>query len=54
MKASELGLLGAVEERPVVDPDGVGVLVLDDGAVHERTEVPQGLVVRVALFTAQV
>jgi hypothetical protein len=29
-------LLGGVEEHAVVDPDGVGVLVLDDGAVDER------------------
>ena len=33
--------------RAVVDPDGVGVLVLDDGAVHERAEVLQRLVVQV-------
>jgi integrase len=32
-------LLGGVEHRAVADPDGVGVLVLDDGAVHERPEV---------------
>ena len=41
-------LLGGVEQGAVVDPDGVGVLVLDDGAVHERTEVAQRLVVQVA------
>ena len=33
--------------RAVVDPHGVGVLVLDDGAVHERAEVAQRLVVQV-------
>ena len=43
-----LDLLGGVEHRAVVDPDGVGVLVLDDGAVHERAEVAQRLVVQVA------
>ena len=41
-------LLGGVEQGAVVDPDGVGVLVLDDGAVHERAEVAQRLVVQVA------
>ena len=42
-----LDLLGGVEHGAVVDPDGVGVLVLDDGAVHERAEVLQRLVVQV-------
>ena len=42
-----LDLLGGVEHGAVVDPDGVGVLVLDDGAVHERAEVALGLVVQV-------
>ena len=37
--AGVVDLLGGVEQRAVVDPDGVGVLVLDDGAVHERAEV---------------
>ena len=45
--AGVLDLLGGVEQRAVVDPDGVGVLVLDDGAVHERAEVLQRLVVQV-------
>ena len=40
-----LDLLVAVEHRAVVDPDRVGVLVLDDGAVHERAEVFERLVV---------
>ena len=40
-------LLGGVEHRAVVDPDGVRVLVLDDGAVHERPEVLERLVVQV-------
>jgi hypothetical protein len=31
----------------VVDPHSVGLLVLDDGAVHERPEVLQRLVVQV-------
>ena len=42
-----LDLLGGVEHRAVVDPHGVRVLVLDDGAVHERAEVLQRLVVQV-------
>ena len=41
-------LLGGVEHGAVVDPDRVGVLVLDDGAVHERAEVLERLVVQVA------
>ena len=48
VRAGVLDLLGGVEHRAVVDPDGVGVLVFDDGAVHERAEVPQRLVVQVA------
>jgi hypothetical protein len=40
-------LLGGVEHCAVVDPDGVGVLVFDDGAVHECPEVLQRLVVQV-------
>ena len=47
VRARVLDLLGAVEHRAVVDPDGVGVLVLDDGAVHERAEVLERLVVQV-------
>ena len=43
-----LDLLGGVEQRAVVDPHGVGVLVFDDGAVDERAEVPERLVVQVA------
>ena len=39
VSAGLLDLLGGVEHRAVVDPDGVGVLVLDDGAVDERAEV---------------
>ena len=46
--AGVVDLLGGVEQGAVVDPDGVGVLVLDDGAVHERAEVAQRLVVQVA------
>jgi len=45
--AGVLDLLGGVEHRAVVDPHGVGVLVFDDGAVHERPEVLQRLVVQV-------
>ena len=45
--AGVLDLLCGVEHRAVVDPHGVGVLVLDDGAVHERAEVLQRLVVQV-------
>jgi hypothetical protein len=45
--AGVLDLLGAVEQRAIVDPHGVGVLVLDDGAVHERPHVAQGRVVEV-------
>ena len=41
-------LLGGVEQGAVVDANGVGVLVFDDGAVHERAEVAQRLVVQVA------
>ena len=40
-------LLCGVEHRAVVDPHRVRVLVLDDGAVHERAEVLQRLVVQV-------
>jgi hypothetical protein len=46
--AGVLDLLCAVEHRAVVDPHGVGVLVLDDGAVHKRAEVLQRLVVQVS------
>jgi hypothetical protein len=45
--AGVLDLHCAVEHRAVVDPDGVGVLVLDDGAVNERPEVLQRFVVQV-------
>ena len=45
--AGVLDLLCGVEHRAVVDPHGVRVLVLDDGAVHERAEVLQRLVVQV-------
>ena len=41
VRAGALDLLGGVEQRAVVDADGVGVLVLDDRAVHERAEVAQ-------------
>ena len=51
--AGVLDVLGGVEQRAVVDPDGVGVLVLDDGAVHERAEVAQRLVVQVAAGDAR-
>ena len=47
VRAGALDLLGGVEERAVVDADGVGVLVLDDRAVHERAEVAQRAVVQV-------
>ena len=47
VRAGVLDLLGGVEQGAVVDPHGVGVLVLDDGAVHERAEVVQRLVVQV-------
>ena len=40
-------LLCGVEQRAVVDPHGVGVLVLDDGAVDERPEVLHRFVVEV-------
>ena len=46
--AGVFDLFGGVEQGAVVDPDGVRVLVLDDGAVHERAEVLQRLVVQVA------
>ena len=36
-----------VEHGAVVDPDRVGVLVLHDGAVHERAEVLERLVMEV-------
>ena len=45
--AGALDVLGGVEHGAVVDADGVGVLVFDDGSVHERAEVPQRLVVQV-------
>ena len=40
-------LFGGVEQSAVVDPDGVGVLVLDDGAVDEGAHVLERLVVQV-------
>jgi hypothetical protein len=43
-----LDVLGAVEQVALVDAHRVGVLVLDDGAVHERAEVAHRLVVQVA------
>ena len=48
VRAGVLDVLGGVEHGAVVDPYGVGVLVFDDGAVHECAEVPQRLVVQVA------
>ena len=48
VRAGVVDLLGGVEQRSVVDPDGIGVLVFDDGAVHERAEVLECLVVQVA------
>ena len=45
--AGVFDLLAAVQERAVVDADGVGVLVFDDGAVHEGAEVADGAVVQV-------
>jgi hypothetical protein len=44
----DLDLLAAIVQRAVVDSHRVGVLVLDDGAVHERSEVLERLVVQVA------
>ena len=41
VRAGALDVLGGVEHGAVVDADGVGVLVFDDRAVHERAEVPQ-------------
>jgi hypothetical protein len=38
-------VLGGVEHYAVVDPYGVSVFVFDEGSVHERAEVVQGLVV---------
>jgi len=40
-------LFGAVQERAVVDPDGVGVVVLDDSAVHEGAHVLKRLVAQI-------
>ena len=37
----------AVEECPVVDPDGLRLLVFDDGAVDEGAHVAQGRVVQI-------
>ena len=48
VRSGVVDLFGGVEHGAVVDPDGVGVLVLDDGAVHERAEVAERLVVQVA------
>jgi hypothetical protein len=39
--------LGGVEQGAVVDPYGVCVLVFDERAVHECSEVAEGLVVQV-------
>ena len=47
VRAGALDLFGGVEQCAVVDADGVGVLVFDDRAVHERAEVPQRVVVQV-------
>ena len=47
VRAGALDLFGGVEEGAVVDADGVGVLVFDDRAVHERAEVAQCAVVQV-------
>ena len=47
VRAGALELFGGVEEGAVVDADGVGVLVFDDRAVHERAEVAGGAVVQV-------
>ena len=46
--AGERDLGVGVQQGAVVDADGVRVLVLDDGAVHEGAEVAQGGVVQVA------
>ena len=46
--AGALCVLGGVEQGAVVDPHGVGVLVLQERPVHERAHVTQRLVVQVA------
>ena len=48
VSAGLVDLVGGIEQRAVVDPYGVGVLVLDEGTVHERAEVAERLVVQVA------
>ena len=47
VRAGVLDLVGGVKDGAVVDPDRVGVFVFDDRAVHERAEVPAGVVVQV-------
>jgi hypothetical protein len=47
VRTGVLDVVGGVEHGAVVDADGVGVLVFNDGAVHERAEVPERLVVQV-------
>ena len=47
MRAGALDVLGGVEHGAIVDAHGIGVLVFDDRAVHERAEVPQRFVVQV-------
>jgi len=47
VRAGVLDVVGGVEQGAVVDPDGVGVVVFDEGAVHEAAEVAQRLVVQV-------
>ena len=46
-------LLDGVEQRAVVDAHGVGVLVLDEGAVHEGAEVAQRAVVQLGAGDAR-
>jgi hypothetical protein len=48
VRSGEVDLFGGVEHGAVVDPDGVGVLVFDDGAVYERPEIADRLVVQLA------
>jgi hypothetical protein len=39
VRSGALDLLVGVEPGAVVDAHGVGVLVFDDGAMHEGTEI---------------
>jgi hypothetical protein len=46
--AGALNLVGGVQQRAVVDAHRIRALIFDDGAVHERAEVPERLVVQLA------